>query len=136
MTGLLPTWFVPDDVRAIKARLDASARTLDRSVTLCPHVHPYVRRSWADFYRGWRTFADADASWLRASTDYETARQYEEHLVAWQRQIAPICGIAGAPLTRAQNPGSTESTLQTTIKTVAIAGAVVAVALAVREVTR
>jgi len=134
MTNLLPMVVTPDDVRTMKTRLDAFARAFDRSVAACTRVHPYTRTSWAEFYRGWRQFADADPSWLHAAAEYETARQYEEHLVAWQRQLAPVCGIAGAPLTRA--PASSGSSLESTIKTVAIAGAVVAAALALREVMR
>jgi len=136
MTSLLPTVVTPDDVRAFKARLDGFARSLDRSVSMCTRVHPYVRTSWAEFYRGWRQFADADPSWLHAAAEYDAARQYEEHLIAWQTQLAPVCAIAGAPLTRPKVTGSPGSSLENTIKTVAIAGAVVAVALAIREVTR
>jgi len=136
MTNLLPTVVTPDDVRTMKARLDAFARAFDRSVSVCTRVHPYMRTSWAEFYRGWRQFADAEPSWLHAAAEYDAARQYEEHLVAWQRQLAPVCGIASAPLTRAPASSSSGSSLESTIKTVAIAGAVVAVALALREVTR
>jgi len=134
MTSLLPTVVTPDDVRAMKARLDAFARAFDRSVAACARLTPAMRASWAEFYRGWRQFADADPSWLHAAAEYETARQYEEHLVAWQGRIAPLCGVTGAPLTRA--PATSAGSLENTIKTVAIAGAVIAVALALREVTR
>lgn len=135
MSGIFPTVVTPDDVRASKARLDAFARSFDRSVAMCPRLHPYVRKSWSDFYRGWRQFADADASWFHAAAEFDAAQQYEEHLVAWQAQLAPLCPIAGPPLTRPAGAASS-GTLENTVKTVAIAGAVVAVALAIRGVTR
>jgi hypothetical protein len=134
MSDLLPTVVMPDDVRAAKARLDPFARAVDRSVAVCPQLHPYVRRSWADFYRSWRQFADADASWFHAAAEYDAAKQYEEHLVAWQTQLASVCPIAGPPLTRP--PGSSSTNSLNDMKTIAIAGAVVAVALAVRGITR
>ncbi len=135
MSDFLPTVVMPDDVRAAKARIDSFARAMDRSVAVCPQLHPLVRRSWSDFYRNWRQFADADASWLHAAAEFETAKQYEEHVIAWQAQLGPLCAMTSPPLSR--TPTSTSpAALQTTLKTVAIAGAVVAVALAVREVSR
>ncbi len=135
MSGLLPTVVTPDDVRASKARLDAFARAFDRSVTACPRLAPSIHQSWSDFYRGWRRFADADPSWFHAAAEFDAAQQYEEHLIAWQAQLGPLCPIAGPSLTRPPGASST-GTVETTIKTVAIAAAVVAVALAVREITR
>ena len=133
MSGLLPTVVMPDDVRATKARLDPFALVLDRCVALCPQLPPYDHRSWADFYRGWRHFADADASWFHAAAEYDQADRYEEHLVTWQAYLAAKCPIAGPPFTR---PKDTSMGSLSDVKTIAIAGAVVVVALTLRGVLR
>ncbi len=129
------TIVTPNDVRALKARLDPFVRAFDCSVAACGELHPFVRGSWADFSRGWRQFAAADTSWLHAAAEYDAAAKYEQHLVAWQTQLAPVCPVLAPPFPRSSRPDAS-GTLGSTVKTVAIAGAVVAVAFALRGVTR
>jgi hypothetical protein len=136
MNGLLPTVHTPAEVHAYKARLDPFALALDRSVASCPHLDPTTRRNWAEFFRGWRRFCDADVGWLSAANDFAQAQQFEEHIIRWQAWLRPYCTIAAPPLTRAPVVATPPSSTESTIKTVAIAGAVIAVAFAVRAVTK
>jgi hypothetical protein len=133
--GILPLVVMPDDVRAAKARLDAFARSFQRTVSTCPLLPALTRRAWGDFYQGWRRFADTDASIFHAAAEYDAAERYEEHLLSWQAHLAQYCASAGPRLTRPQPPFSTAS-LESTVKTVAVAGVVIAIAITLRSVTR
>lgn len=135
MSGILPKFVTPDDVRAYRGRLDPFARAFDRSVAWCQAIDPATRRNWADFYAGWRRFCDTDASWTHASAQYDEAEKYEENLIRWQGWLGRFCQLGVPPLTRP--PVSPEtSSLEATVKTVAIAGAVIAVAVSLRSVVR
>ncbi len=135
MSGILPKIVLPDDVRAYRGRIDAFARAIDRSVAQCSALDPFARRSWAEFYARWQEFCATEVSWLHTAAQYEETERYEEHLLRWQAYLAPMCRSAGPPMTRPGGAISASST-EGTIKTVAIAGAVIATALAIRAVTR
>ncbi len=136
MDGLLPTIHTPSEVQAYKARLDPFARAVDRSVATCSRIDLTTRRNWAEFFRGWRHFCDADVGWMSAAGDASQAQQFEEHIIRWQSWIGQFCIIAAPPLTRAPLVAAPTTSMESTIKTVATAAAVIAVAFAIRSVTR
>lgn len=135
MSGVFPTVYSPEEVQSYKARLDPFARAIDRSVAMCTTLDPTTRRAWGEFSRGWRQFCDSEVSWMRAASDHEQAEKYEEHIIRWQTWLAPHCPIAAPPLTRPP-PSKSATSVESTVKTVAIAAAVIAVAVAIKSVTR
>jgi hypothetical protein len=136
MTSFLPTVITPDDVRAYKDRLDPFARAIDRGVSVS-RLDAYTRRAWSDFFRSWRSFCDAEPSWLHAAAEFNAAEHYEEHIIHWQARLAPYCPIPGPLLTRpVPKAPAPASSVENTVKTVAVAGAVIALALSLRSVVR
>jgi hypothetical protein len=137
--GVLPRFVTPSDVRALKTRVDPFVRAMDQAVAACATVPQATREGWGAFSAAWRTYFAEDDSWLHTAAQMDQGEAYEQDLAHWQDLLAQSkCGTA-TPRVSPTSPGltSNDSTrLQGTIKTVAIAGAVVAVALGLRAVLK
>jgi hypothetical protein len=128
----------PSDVRDLKNRLDPYVRALDESVAACASLPQGVRDGWAAFSKAWRSYFDEEDSWWHTAAQMDQGEAYEGDVQRWQQMLA---GYKCAPDAPPPTPTADDSTGGSdrwagTIKTVAIAGAVVAVALGLRAVLR
>jgi hypothetical protein len=137
--GILPRFVTPSDVRALKTRVDPFVRALDASVAACATLPAETRKGWEGFSKAWRSFVDEDDSWLHTAAQMDQGEAYEADLGHWQDLLAQSkCGTSTPRVTPTNPTSSPEDTsrMHGTIKTVAIAGAVVAVALGLRAVLK
>jgi hypothetical protein len=139
VSGFLPRFVTPSDVRALKTRVDPFVRAIDRSVADCASLAAETRTGWEAFSRAWRAYFDEEDSWLHTAAQMDQGEAYEQDLAHWQDLLAHSkCGTS-TPRITPTNPRSTpddSARMHGTIKTVAIAGAVVAVALGLRAVLK
>ncbi len=139
VAGILPRFVTPSDVRALKTRVDPFVRALDGSVASCGTLPPQTRAGWEGFSSAWRSYVVEDDSWLHTAAQMDQGEAYEQDLAHWQDLLAQSkCGTS-TPRITPTNPSSgpeDSSRMHGTIKTVAIAGAVVAVALGLRAVMK
>jgi hypothetical protein len=127
----------PSDVRDLKNRLDPFVRSLDQSVTDCKALPPGVADGWIGFSKAWRTYFDEDDSWWHTAAQMDQGEAYESDVQRWQAMIAGYKCAVDAPLpTPTADGGGGSDRWSGTIKTVAIAGAVIAVALGLRAVIK
>ena len=137
MSGFLPKFVLPSDVRDLKIRLDPVVRSLDASAAQCATLDPATRTSWADFSRAWRAYFDEEDSWLHTAAQMDAGESYERQIADWQRLLATPCTLHVPQITPSTTPPATsQDTIQDTIRTVAIAGAVIAVVVGIRSVMR
>lgn len=139
VAGILPRFVTPSDVRALKNRVDPFVRALDASVAACPTLLASTRAGWEGFSSAWRTYMVEDDSWLHTAAQMDQGEAYEQDLGHWQDLLAQSkCGTSTPRITPTNPSTSPEdsSRMHGTIKTVAIAGAVVAVALGLRAVMK
>lgn len=139
--GMLPKFVMPSDVRSLKTRIDPFVVSLDQSVADCKSLPDSVRASWQAFSKAWRSFFDEDDSWLHTAAQMDQGEAYEQDVARWQTMIAGYkCAPDAPPLTPTDPGGSGDDAgsrrWQGTIKTVAIAGAIVAVVIGVRTVMK
>lgn len=128
----------PGDVRDLKNRLDPYVRALDASVASCASLSHGVRDGWTGFSKAWRSYFDEDDSWWHTAAQMDQGEAYESDIQRWQQMIAGYKCAQDAP---PPTPTADDSTGEAdrwggTIKTVAIAGAVIAVALGLRAVLK
>jgi hypothetical protein len=138
---ILPKFVTPSDVRDLKGRLDPFVRALDQSVADCKGLPDGVRNGWLAFSKAWRGYFDGEESWLHTAAQMDQGEAYEKDITRWQDMVAtykcapdaprPAPSDGGADL---DDPGSQR--WQGTVKTVAIAGAIIAVVLGVRTVMK
>jgi len=105
-------------------------------VAQCPKIDQPTRDAWDAFSKAWRDYRATEEHFLTAGSEFTTGCEYEHAITGWQQTIAGLaCGVAGPHL---DTPGTrTEDTsTKRTVRTVAIAAGVVAVALALRGFTR
>ena len=139
--GVLPKFVMPSDVRALKTRVDPFVVSLDQSVADCKTLPDSVRSSWQAFSKAWRSFFDEDDSWLHTAAQMDQGEAYEQDVTRWQSMIAGYKCAPDAPLLTPTDPGGSSDDVgsprwQGTIKTMAIAGAIVAVVIGVRTVMK
>jgi hypothetical protein len=127
----------PGDVRDLKNRVDPYVRALDASVAACAALAQGVRDGWATFSKAWRAYYDEDDSWWHTAAQMDQGEAYESDVERWQKMIAGYrCAPDAPPITPEDGGGKDSDRWAGTIKTVAIAGAVVAVALGLKAVMR
>jgi len=126
----------PNDVRALKTRLDPFVTALDGAITQCPKADPGTREAWAAFARSWRAYVASEDHFLTAGAEFNTGCSYEQSIAGWQRTVGALaCGVPGPSLPEPRPAGGDTATTST-VRTVAIAAGVVAVALTLRSLTR
>jgi hypothetical protein len=138
----LPYAVTPDDVKDKKRRIDALIQGLDAAIAACVSITDVDRQRWALFVSGWAGFRDSEESWFHTAAQDEQAGAYEQDAKGWSdwyaRQAcsaastAPSISTWGEAPTNAADAAAAKDT-KSTFKTVAIAGAVVAVAVAIRS---
>jgi hypothetical protein len=139
--GILPKFVTPSDVRALKNRVDPFVIALEQSVSNCTTLPDGVRTGWQAFSRAWRSYVEEDDSWLHTAAQMDQGEAYEQDISRWQGMIATYkCAPDAPPLTPTDQGGTSDDAgsrrMQGTIKTVAIAGAIVAVVIGVRTVMK
>jgi hypothetical protein len=137
--GILPRFVTPSDVRALKTRVDPFVRAMDRSVAECAALAAETRAGWEAFSLAWRAYVDEEDSWLHTAAQMDQGEAYEQDLAHWQDVLGHSkCGTSTPRITPTNPPSTPDDTarMHGTIKTVAIAGAVVAVALGLRAVLK
>ena len=135
---ILPKFVTPSDVRDLKVRVDAFVRATDQSVSTCAKLPEGVRAGWKQFSNAWRTYFDEEDSWWHTAAQMDQGEAYERDLGAWQTTLAQYRCTDAPPVITPSNGGESGNSdrWQGTVKTVAIAGAIVAVVLGVRAVVR
>jgi hypothetical protein len=135
----LPYFVSPDDVRDKKRRIEAMLAGLDAAIAACVAIGAIDRQRWALFLAGWAAFRDGEDSWLHTASQNEQADAYETDGRAWAewfgRQACAATSSAPSISTWGERPdadGESAHETKSTVKTVAIAGAVIAIALGLR----
>jgi hypothetical protein len=95
-TPFFGTWASPDDVRALKARVDPLLRDLNDRVASCP-ADPALRKAWSDFFRAWRAFFSQEDEWIHGATQLECAQAYEDSVAEWREAVEMGCAPAVGP---------------------------------------
>jgi hypothetical protein len=135
---VLPKFVTPADVRDLKNRIDPFVAALDHSVATCATVPAGVKTGWEAFSKAWRTYFDEEDSWWHTAAQMDQGEAYEQDVARWQDWIGHFkCEQEAPPIT----PSTTGDTGNVdrwpgTIRTVAIAGAVIAGVVALRTVLK
>lgn len=126
----------PSDVRALKTRLDPYVVALDAAVGQCPKLDQATRDSWGAFAKSWRAYFGSEEHFLTAGAQFSAGCEYQSSISGWQRAIGAFaCGVPGPSLPDPKAGGADTATTST-VRTVAIAAGVIAVALTLRSLTR
>lgn len=126
----------PSDVRALKVRLAPFVVALDAAVAQCPKVDPATRDAWGAFASSWRSYQSSEEHFLTAGAEFNTGCEYQSAIAGWQRTIGTFaCGLPGPALPEPKPSGGDTATTST-VRTVAIAAGVIAVALTLRSLSR
>jgi hypothetical protein len=135
---ILPKFVTPSDVRDLKNRAEPFVRALDVAVADCKSLPDSVRASWQTFSSSWRTYFNEEDSWWHTAAQMDQGEAYEQDIARWQDMIAGFKCSPDAPRITPTDvdAGGDSSRWQGTIKTVAIAGAVIAVVLGLRTVMK
>jgi hypothetical protein len=139
---LLPRFVTPTDVRDLKNRIDPFVRALDTSVGACAGLPTALAQGWSDFSKAWRGFFDEDDSWLHTAAQMDQAEAYQSDVARWQETLSRYACANDIPPISPTTPRTLPSGAaggepwSGTVKTVAIAGAVIASALALRSFVR
>jgi|GEM_PF-1653920 hypothetical protein len=137
--GVLPRFVTPQDVRDLKNRTDPFVRALDAAVAACGQALPGdVRIGWTAFSKAWRSYYDEADSWWHTAAQMDQGEKYEEDLAHWQERLASLqCGhVPGVTPLDVGGDDKSPSKWQGTIKVAAVAGAVIAAAIAIHSVTK
>jgi hypothetical protein len=134
---ILPKFVTPADVHDLKVRVDAFVRATDKAVADCAKLPDGVRAGWEEFSKAWRAFFDEEDSWWHTAAQMDQGEAYETDLARWQDMVAQYrCAEAPRVTPSSGTDDASDTRFQGTLKTVAIAGAVIAVALGVRAVVK
>jgi len=139
---ILPRFVTPSDVRDLKNRVNAFVLTEDAAVDACTAIPAGPRAGWKTFVASWQSYFAEDDAWLSAGAEMDEGEAYEEDFAKWQAMISGYKCAAHVPSATPLDPplfdphSPDTSGWQGTAKTVAIAGAVIAVAIGMRAVLR
>jgi hypothetical protein len=124
---------IPSDVRDLKNRLDAYVRALDSTVETCKGLPQNVIDGWKVFSKAWRTYFDEDDSWWHTAAQMDQGEAYEGDIKKWQQLIGSHkCEVSAPEITRLDEPAKGSGDFWSSVKVIAIAGALIAVALGVK----
>lgn len=135
---MLPKFVTPADVRDLKNRVDPFVRALDAAAPKCADLPASVQSGWQDFSKAWRSYFDEDDSWLHTAAQMDQGEAYERDLARWQEFLAKYKCAESAPRITPSTDADEQSSKgwQKTIRTVAIAGAALAIVLGLRTVLK
>lgn len=138
---ILPRFVTPSDVHDLKVRIDPYVLAMDGVVASCPDTAP-VAAGWTAFSAAWRAYFNTEESWWHCAAQMDQGEAYEQDVSRWRDMLSRY-KCASAKLPPAPTPldapidwSSSGSGVGSTIKIVAVAAAVFAVALGVREVMK
>lgn len=128
-----PFGFVtPSDVQARKDQVNAEVEATDVDVVNCKTLDGGTISAWNLFLVAWREFYADEPGFFSAGAQGRQVADYVDQLAQWQTRLkAAGCSLTAAPL-----PAQPQDDVAGTIKTVAIAAAVVAGAVAAYEVVK
>lgn len=128
-----PFGFVtPSDVQARKDQVNAEIEATDVDVINCKTLDAGTLSAWNLFLVAWREFDADEPGFFSAGAQGRQVADYVDQLAQWQARLK----AAGCTLTAAPLPAQPQDDVAGTIKTVAIAAAVVAGAFAAYEVVK
>jgi hypothetical protein len=131
--GAFIQFVTPSDVRALKTRLDPFVGALDAAIVTCGNVDAATRTAWTAFLQSWRAYVTSEDHFLTAGAEFNTGCEYETTIAGWQHTVGGLaCGVPGPSLPA----HGTDTATTSSVRTVAIAAGVVAVALTLRSLAR
>jgi hypothetical protein len=120
------------DVQARKDQVNAQIDSDDADVVNCARLDSGTVSAWNLFVSSWRAFYADEPSFWNAGGQGRQVADYVDQLEKWEAKLkAAGCTVTAAPI-----PTQSGDATSATIKTVAIAAAVVAGAFAAVEVVR
>lgn len=126
MADLFPHVIMPDDIRAVQARLRAAAAGIQATVDGCPQLDPNTKMAWDVFKT---SVDDYTSAWVVifynvTASFYETGLDLERDLEGWQTKLENSGCAAKAPHFQAQDPNTGGGPLPwVSAAVVAVAGA-------------
>jgi hypothetical protein len=126
----------PTDVRGLKTRLDPFVGALDAAIATCGSVDAATRSAWTAFVTSWRAYVAREDHFLTAGAEFNAGCDYEAAIAGWQRTVGNFACSPVGPSLPAPRPSGGETPTTSTVRTVAIAAGVVAVALTLRSFVR
>jgi hypothetical protein len=122
----------PGDVASRKDQVSAEVEATDVDVVNCASLDAGTLAAWNLFVASWRSFDSEEPSFFNAGGQARQTTDYVDQLAEWQTRLA----AKGCTLTAAPIPAQDTTNPITAITIVAGAAAVVAGALAVREIVK
>lgn len=119
----------PGNVADRKRELDGYVTALAGDVAKCASLDDGTRSAWTSFASSWRAFMADAPGWLDSGAQGRQAAEFADAIREWQDKLGPLCGSSAPMVAKVESESSV-------IKTVAIAAAAIAAALAVREVAK
>lgn len=120
------TFLWPSDVRDKKTELDAQWQATDVAMHACAAMPAVQFAGWAKDFASWQAFAAEDVPWFGAATKMEAAFRFQCKLRGWQDVLGATSCVLPGPKVPIPSPTSTLDDTMSTVKTVAIGGAVIA----------
>lgn len=141
---ILPRFVTPTDVRDLKIRLNAFVQSEDGAVDACDAIPAGPRAGWKAFVASWQSYFVEEDSWLRAGAQMDEGEAYQEDLAKWQSMLSTYKCAGAAPAVTSLDPplggddgaGGSKSQWPGAVKTAAIAGIALALAMSLRAVSR
>lgn len=136
MGDILPRVVWPSTVDDLKRTLDVSFQTTDSAVTRCADLTPADRAAWELFFKSWVAYRNAPTPTFGLSNVYDEGLGFQASLAKWQEILRTKCTLPGPQVVDPTVETAAEASTLTTVKWVAGAVIVAAVALTVRSVLR
>lgn len=122
-----PVAFVwPSDVRDKIREIDAAFQSNDVAIKACAAMSSTLKAGWATDLATWTAFVADGVPTFGAGNKLEAALRWQCRLSEWQTLLGQTqCALAGPEVPK-PTPSTTVETAVGTLKTVAVAGAVIA----------
>lgn len=123
---------MPSDVQTRKDELNSVIDSIDADVVNCKALDAGSVAAWNEFVAAWRGFYAREPGFFTAGAQARQASDFDDQIGQWQDKLtAAGCGLSAPHVTK-----EPETNLVTLATILGISAAVVAGALAVREVAR
>jgi hypothetical protein len=123
----------PSDTEREKVRLDGLMRTTDAVVQTCGALTADERMGWAQFFAGWREFAQKEVG-IFSANECALTMQYGRDLAGWRATIQTRCAVPGPDPTSPANRPPDEA--PAVVKWAVVGVVALSAALLVRSVLR
>lgn len=144
-SGILPSFWTPEELTAAQQKLASDASQVNASVTSCTALDATSKSGWMAFYTqltafclirfGWTTTVYPDGTWDWGGGTGVTAdiiEQYGRTLYAWEQKLAKVCTLSVPVVDPDSNPGA--QTVNTLVKYAVVGAAFIASAYAIGKV--